>query len=126
MVLLRVFPVEPRFTLTVDADRFSLTAGKPLDIPVKVTAIDGYAETPILQVEGLPGGVKWKVQNSAGKDAVKTVTLRLESTEASNGPFRIVAKGPKAIVASASLGDFGITTSDLWLTVSVPVKAAKK
>ncbi|MFO0813591.1 MAG: PPC domain-containing protein [Gemmatales bacterium] len=126
VVLLRVFPAEPRFTLTVDADRFSLTAGKPLDIPVKVTAIDGYAETPVLQVEGLPGGVKWKVHSTTGKDAVKTVTLRLESTVASNGPFRIVAKGPKAIVASASLGDFGITTSDLWLTVSVPVKAAKK
>lgn len=116
-VLLRVFPAEPAYSISVDADRFTLTAGKHLDIPVKVTAQDGWKEPVQISLVDLPSNVKWKVQSTTIKDAVTTVTLRLENTVPSNTSFRVVGQS-KGITKSATttLADFGTMTKVLWLT----------
>ena len=91
-VLLRVFPAEPSYSISVDADRFTLTAGKHLDIPVKVSMQDGWKEPVQISLVDLPSTVKWKVQSTTSKDAVTTITLRLESTVPGNTSFRVIGQ----------------------------------
>lgn len=116
-VLLRVFPAEPAFSVGVDADRFTHTAGKHLDIPVKVSMLDGWKEPVQISLAGLPSTVKWKVQSTTTKDAVTTVTLRMENCVPGNTSFRVVGHS-KGMTKSASttVSDFGTMIKSLWLT----------
>ncbi len=118
--LLRIYPAEPGFSLTVDADRFTITAGKPLDIPVKIAMLEGLKESVQLKIEGLPGSVRWKVQSTTGPEAARVITLRLESKSPCNVNFRITGDARGATLspqfAIANLADLGTTTSNFWLT----------
>ena len=55
---LRVTPPEPDFALSVAADRFTLTPGQPLRVPVTVARKNGLQGEIDLTVEGLPSGVE--------------------------------------------------------------------
>lgn len=112
---LRVTPPTPTVDLSVTADRFAITPGKPVDVPVQVTR-RGVAGDIDLSAEGLPAGVTAKV---ARKDA-KTATLTLMADRgATSGAFRIVARtkaGPR--YATAAQKELGEPTAELWLTVA--------
>ncbi len=122
--LLRVLS-EPDYDLTVTADRFTITPGKPTPIPVKVTRVRGF-NTPLeVTAEGLPDGVKLEVTVPAKPDP-NTVTLSLTADKPWSGSFRLVGKvkdDPKlARTVRAPLVEFDETTADLWLTVTPPAK----
>jgi hypothetical protein len=121
---LRVTRADPDFALSVKADRFTVEAGKALDIPVAVQRLNGFAGEFEIDVQGLTPGVE--VAPSAGGKDKGTVTLKLTaaSDAAGSGPIRIVgrAKSEPDLVrpATAPLSEFGVTTTDLWLTVTKP------
>ncbi|MSR52040.1 MAG: pre-peptidase [Gemmataceae bacterium] len=127
---LRVAPPVPDFALSVANDRFAMTPGTPLDIPVSITRIAGHAKEIILAAEGLPEGIKSEVLPIA-KDG-KTVTLRLTAEKAGpSGSFRIVGKAKESEAnrkAKAPLAEFETNTTDFWLAVGgvVPPPQAKK
>ena len=79
---LRLLDGKPDFTLSVNADRFTLVAGKTVDIPVTVTRRNGHKDEINFGAEGLPMGVT--------AESTKT-GLRLKAdTKIVAGPFRIV------------------------------------
>jgi hypothetical protein len=126
---LRAVLAEPDYELTVAADRFTLTPGKPLDIPVTVLRSNGFAGEVEVRVEGLPEGVTATPARSlASGPSAKTVTLQLSGNAVSfSGSVRLVGKaGPSDSEKAArfALPTFGDTTADLWLTV-LPTPAGK-
>ncbi len=122
--LLRVL-TEPDYDLSVTADRFTLTPGKPTTVAVKVTRVRGFTKPVELSAEGLPDGVKLEVTTPAKPDP-NTVTLSLTADKPVSGSFRLVGKVKDAPaltrVVRAPLPEFDETTSDLWLTVMAPTK----
>jgi hypothetical protein len=128
---LRAVLPEPGFDLTVAADRFVLTSGKPLDIPVTVVRQNGFAGEVEVRIVGLPDGVTAApVQSEASGPMAKTVTLKLTGGEMPfSGPVRIVGQEKQQELTKAArfaLTAFGETTADLWLTVGKPAAAKPK
>lgn len=122
---LRVAPAAPDFKLTVDAQAFTVAAGKPLEIPVKIDRQRNFAGEIAFQVEGLPQGASLAPVKSLAKgDSAKTVKLVVTAgKEAFSGPIRIRgastgAAGPLEREAEASLTKGAATTKELWLTVT--------
>jgi len=117
--LLRMVPEEPGFTLSLDADRYTVSPDKPLDIPVKVTFEAGFKEEVLISIDGLPAEVKWKVLSTSPDK--KVVTLRLEAKEPLSTGFQVLgttkAQSGMKKIAAAALPDLGATTNNLWLTV---------
>jgi hypothetical protein len=116
---LRALRAAPDFGLTVAADRFTLTPGKALDIPVTIERRNGFAEDIAFEVAGLPDGVQ--AAAPAAKGTAKTATLKLTaSAGAPSGPFRIAARTKSGIIrpARAPGAETGWTTTQLWLTVA--------
>ncbi len=122
--LLRVLS-EPDYDLTVAADRFTITPGKPTVIPVKVNRVRGFTKPVEVGAEGLPEGVKAEVTQPAKPDP-NTVTLSLTAERATSGSFRLVGTvkdEPKLTrVARFVLTEFDETTADLFVTVTAPSK----
>ncbi len=127
---LRATPAEPDFTLAVKSDRFTLTAGQSLAVPVTVQRLQGFSGDIELTVEGLPPGVEAMPPESA-KNA-QQLTLKLSTkadVQAASAPIRIVGKakaGPDrtraavAPVAEPGEGNSPVRTPLLWLTVTRP------
>ena len=110
---LRAGPIAPDFDLKVAGDRFLLTPGKPLEIPVPVTRVGGFSQEIALSVEGLPKDI------SATMTA-KSITLRLASDKkVFAGAIRIVgtAKDGTVRAARAPVAELGRATESLWLSV---------
>jgi hypothetical protein len=130
--LLRVTPPVPDYELTVLADRFTLEAGKPLSIPVKIARKGGFAKPVELVAEGLPEGVKFEITQPAkgAKTDPNTITVSLTTEKAVTAPFQLVGKvkdEPKFTrQAIAPLADFETTTADLWITAGVAPPPKKK
>ncbi len=128
--LLRVEVPEPDYRLSVKADGFTLTPGKPLEIPVGVERQDGFAGAIAIQADGLPEGLTVTPGTSEPKGkSAKSATLRLEAgpdLAPWSGPFRIVgrADGPpeREHAARAALGGSGASTEAVWLTI-LPAKS---
>jgi hypothetical protein len=118
---LRATRAEPDYALTVAADRFTLTPGKPLDIPVTVDRRNGFDGEVEVAVEALPEGVTAAPVKSSGA-AGKSVTLRLEAKPgAAPAAFRVVGK----VAGRADLGRSATgavvpfaPTPLLWLAVT--------
>jgi hypothetical protein len=117
---LRATLAEPDFDLTLAADRFVLTPGKPLEIPVTVVRRNGLAGEIEIRIEGLPEGVT-APPVTAGP-AAKTVSLKLSA--ATGGPataIRIVGRAKSTPdltrTARASLTGLNAAISDIWLGV---------
>jgi hypothetical protein len=129
---LRAVPTEPDYDLAVAADRFVLTPGKPLEIPITIDRRNGFDRAIEVSADGLPEGVTAEPVTSAPTGAtVKAVRLRL-TTEAGpvSAALRIVgrAKGEPELprTASAALAGLNASTMHLWLTILKPGPAAEK
>ena len=124
---LRVIPAAPDLDAKVAADRFILTVGTPLDIPITVKRLHGFTGEPVAFAENLPEGIAVEIPPPPAKPDPNTVTLRLKATKPfAGGPIRIgvAKKGDDTFrrFAAATLADFDRPTGHLWLTAS----AAKK
>ena len=109
---LRAVVPEPDYALSVAADRFTLAAGKSLDIPVTLERRNGFAGKVEIAVEGLPPNVTASV-----KLAGNSVTLRLEAKGPVSSAFRIVGKvtGRPDLIRTATAPP---STPHLWLTAT--------
>ncbi len=121
--LLRVLTPEPDFDLTVAADRFAMSPGKALDIPVKIARKNGFAKPIEIVAEGLPMGMTFEVKVPPGKVDPNSLTIALTAGKVpSGGAFRLVGRTkdePKlARAAMAPLPEFEGATSDLWFAVT--------
>ena len=111
---LRAGPSAPDFDLKVVDDRFTLSTGKPLEIPVTINRVGGYSQEITLSVEGLPKHVN-------ATSSAKGVSLRLSDDKtAFAGPIRIVgtSKDGTMRAAHATVADLARNTDYLWLTVT--------
>lgn len=86
----------PEVSLDVDADRFRVTAGETLEIPVRIARTGGFEKTLTVTAEGLPAGFRVVPAESAAQgDTAKSVSIKLVA-DADDGPlqsqFRIVAR----------------------------------
>jgi hypothetical protein len=129
---LQVGQGEQDFDLKITGERFGLTPGKPLDIPISVERRGGFKQEVTLGVEGLPPGVTFE---TPGPSAVgKPPVLRLNAGEETyfSGPIRILGKTKDNMVrfARTPVAEFGVMTENFWLTVpgvapTVPKKKKK-
>ena len=115
--------VRPDFNLKVAADSFVLTPGKPLEIPVTVERLNGFAGEIEIAGEGLSAGVTATPAKSAGTgDSSKSVKLTI-TAEAGPlaGPFHIIGRAPGESPltrsARATIANLNTTTADLWFAV---------
>ncbi len=120
---LRVTPAVPDLDAKVAADRFILTVGTPLDIPITVKRLHGFTGDLVAFAENLPEGIAVEVAPPPAKPDPNTVTLRLKATKPfAGGPIRIgiAKKGDDTFrrVASATLADFDRPALHLWLTAT--------
>jgi hypothetical protein len=117
---------EPDYALTLAADRFTATPGKPLAIPVTVERRDGFDQPIEIQATGLPEGVTSDpVTSLPSGGSAKSVTLQITSASGPiSGPFRVVgvsptkeeAQRPSRTATTPSPGG-GAPFEDAWLTV---------
>lgn len=118
---LTVTPTAPDVTATVAADRFTLSVGKPLDIPITVAKKGGFTGEVVPFADGLPDGVTASVGTPVKGDG-NSLVLKLTATRPASGPIRIGVKkmGDDKFQrdATATLPAFEVSTSDLWLTVT--------
>ena len=116
---------EPDYDLSVTADRFTITPGKPTTVAVKVTRVRGFNKPIEITAEGLPEGVTVETTQPAKPDP-NTVTLSFTTEKPWSGSFRLVGQvkdEPKLTrVVRAPLAEFDTTTADLWLAVTPPAK----
>jgi hypothetical protein len=122
---LRVVLSEPDYALTLATDRFVLTPGKPLDVPVTIDRRDGFAEAITLTADGLPEGVTAAPVQAAA--AAKAATLRLTASKGPvSGAFRVLGsvagKEEFTRTATATVTGLGATVEEMWLTVAGPAK----
>ncbi|MBI1831841.1 MAG: pre-peptidase, partial [Planctomycetes bacterium] len=111
---LRAGPIVPDFDLKVADDRFVLTPGKPLEIPVTITRTGGFNQDITFAVEGLPKEI-------GVTPSGKGVSLRLLTDKAAfNGAIRIAGttKDGTTRQARATIADLARTTDSLWLTTA--------
>lgn len=122
---LRAVRLAPDFRLTTDAQAFTLAAGKPLEIPLKIERLQNFKGEIVFKIDGLPAGVTFAPAKSLAEgDSAKAVKLSLSGgLEAFSGPIRIVGEaagdgGAIAREARAALPNRAATTAQLWLTVA--------
>jgi hypothetical protein len=97
---LRAVLAEPDYVLSVTTDRFVLTPGKPLAIPVAVERRNGFDREVAIAVEGLPADVTAAPVTSSGAGS-KSVTLRLEAKRGPvAGPIRIIGRAARQAALS--------------------------
>lgn len=129
---LDVAPVSPDFTLSVAKDRYEISEGKPLSLPVTVNRGEGDTSEITITADGLSTGLtSTTVISRPGDATAKSVSIELSAMPgASAGPFRVVGKlmnnASPPRVATAPVDDSRLTTADLWLTVSGPASPVKK
>ncbi len=116
---------EPDYRLSLAADRFTLTPGKPLEIPVTVERKRGYDRPIDVRIEGLPDGVEAAPLRSEPKgDSSRKVTLSLTSKPGGppvSSPFRVRGASneepPRTRLAQIPIAGFDVSTTQAWLTV---------
>ncbi|HXT57890.1 MAG TPA: PPC domain-containing protein [Pirellulales bacterium] len=121
---LRATRLAADFRLSADAQAFTLKAGAPLEIPLKIDRRQNFAGEIAFKIEGLPPGVALAPAKSlAGDGSAKAVKLSLSGgQEPFSGLIRILgeaadAAGPIQREAEAALPNRAATIKDLWLTV---------
>lgn len=129
---LRAVFAEPDYALTLATDRFVITRGKPLDIPVTIDRRNGFNREVEISVEGLPEGVTaLPVKSLASGATAKTVALRLSATTGPvSGAIQVVGKVPdqKELTRAARSPITGLkaSTARPWLTVLKGAASADK
>jgi hypothetical protein len=107
----------PDYTLSIANDWIQSTIGKAVEVKVKVNRENKFAGTIQLEADGLPDTVRCeKAESKSEGDSSKTVTLKLEGTEAFQGTLRIVGR------TSESPDDVRAATSEnnkpIWLSIT--------
>jgi hypothetical protein len=114
------------FELSVNADAFVATAGKPLEIPLTIDRQDGFSEQIQFTVEGLPTGltavpVASEKEGGSAKSVKLVINAAADATEW-HGPITIVGatsgERPLKRAAMYKLADFDRERSDVFLTLS--------
>lgn len=130
----RVSATFPRadYALKIGADSFTLTPGKPLEIPVTVERQNGFGGEIDITAVHLPAGVTATTLKSLAKgETAKSVKLQLTATAGLvSGTFQVVGQsGAKeatvARTADAPIGGFTARTETPWLTVIKPAAPKK-
>ncbi|MCH7990306.1 MAG: PPC domain-containing protein, partial [Planctomycetes bacterium] len=119
------------FVLSTAADKFVLTVGQPLKIPVTVTRRRGFGGEIEITAEGLPEAVSiTSIKSILKSKTEKTVELVLTAAEEVKieQPFRIVGRSKidsQSLVRAASspLAELTQKTTDFWLTLRKSEKA---
>lgn len=117
---------QPDFQASVAAETFTLTPGKPLEIPVTITRSGGFAEEIEFAAVGLPAGIMATPVKSSGQgDTAKSVKLVLTGAAAPwSGLLHITARSvgeaKLSHKAQAPISGLPAKTTDLWLTVVGP------
>jgi hypothetical protein len=116
----------PDYRLTLAADSFTLTPGKPLEIPVAVDRKNGFAGEIEITAEGLPAGVTADaVKSLPSGDTAKAVKLTLTAENGpASGPFTIVGRSGEEErlrrTARFTIPGLNVTHSQAWFTVTKP------
>lgn len=118
---LRATLTEPDFDMTLTTDRFTVTPGKPLDLPITVDKRNGLKADITVTALGLPPGVNAEplIAKGAGK---LTGALRLSATpEATSGAFRLVGTtaAPPNLrhLGRSNVAELGLATPHFWIHV---------
>jgi len=126
---LRAERLSADFGLSAEGLAFTLAAGKPLEIPLKIERLQGFKGEIAFKVEGLPPGVQLApVKSLPGDDSAKAVKLSLSGgQEAFSGAIRILGEstsdaGPIVREARAAIPNRSATLADLWLTITPAAK----
>jgi hypothetical protein len=124
--LLSVIEPQPDFALTLAADRFELTSGKPTKIAVAVQRKDGDCGPIEINAENLPHGITARTATSKPGDAsARSVNIELSTGDrARPGPFRIVGRTTReprtSHTATAPIVGFVARTEWSWVTILRP------
>ncbi len=116
--------VLPELKLTVDSNSFRGKVGEVVEIPVKVDRRHGFdAELEFaLHLDGdssaeHPLSLETVRSNSAD-DSGKQVTLKITSSEAFNGPVRLIAGKTAQPDHKSPVVDSTTNLAEIWLTIS--------
>ncbi len=122
--------VAPQLKLNLAAQRYAVSKGKSLEIPVGIARSNGFSESIEVSVRGLPSGVIAKPVESQGKgDSSKLVKLKLEAAvdcEDFQGWIEVVGtlNGPGENAPETYSASFPLRPSvplkRCWLTVHAP------
>jgi hypothetical protein len=120
----------PDFALTLKADQFPLTPGKPTEIVVAVERREGYAESIEVGLEGhFDGVIAGAIVSTAKGPTATSVTLKLAPCDcARTGPIRIVGTSGEGRRKLATAPVAGLTASidTAWLSVPKPEPGPEK
>ncbi|SIO60327.1 pre-peptidase C-terminal domain-containing protein [Singulisphaera sp. GP187] len=121
---------DPDYTLTLKADRLTLTPDKAGTLEVAIERKNGFKSPIEVRFDGLPEGMTApSVRSEPGKDTEKTVTLSLTATAmaaatAPSGPFRVLGRAVDGAMverpARFAIEGLSATTDQPWLTVLKP------
>lgn len=114
----------PTCNVGAKSDVFVVEVDKPLEVPVTIGRVDGFAEEVSVSIEGLPKSVTVEPATSAAKGdtaaAVKLI-LKNDGSEAFSGPIKIIGKHAKdegqPLVAAFANATYKTEVKQLWLTV---------
>jgi hypothetical protein len=107
----------PDYKFELSTDSLQAVVGKETEIQVKIARELDFAGEITISLEGAPEGVECPTLKSIhGSDTAKSVTLKLKSTVAYQGPIRVVGKLP-AEGAQTTLAE---TTDEkpIWLSIT--------
>lgn len=114
----------PTCNLTLKADVFVVEPGKPLEVPITVGRIDGFAEEVTISVDGLPKSVTAAPVLSGTKGETSTsvkLVLTGDGSESFSGPVKIIGKHAKdaglPVIGSFSNATYKSEVRQVWLTV---------
>jgi hypothetical protein len=122
--LLTAGPPRPDFALTLKAEQFAITPGKPLEVVVAVDRREGYAEpVEVALVDRLDGLIAPGLVSARSGPTSSSVTLRLTACECLKpGPIRVVGlsgDGRKRL-ATATVAGLTIPIDSAWITPTKP------
>lgn len=121
---LTIEPETPDFRLTLAADSFVITPGKPLEIPITVERRNSFAGEIEIIAEGLPPGVAAApVKSLPSGDTAKAVKLILTAESGpTSTPFQLVGTAagdtPRRHAATFPVSGAAAPSAQPWLTVT--------
>jgi len=120
--LLVVEAPRPDFVLTLKADQFPLTPGKPTEIAVAIERREGFAEAVEVGLEvHFDGVIAPAVASVAKGPTASSVTLRLMPCDcARTGPIRVVGTTGDGRRKAATIPVAGLPGSIEWAWLSIP------
>ena len=126
-----VIAPKPDFTLTLPADKFDVTSGKPANVVVNIIRANGFSGTIDVMAEDLPDcAVATTARSKASDASAKSVTLVIRAMAVpTRGRFVLSEDRPTEsrvrVTPLRRIPEFETSTDHPWLTVVSPVKPKK-